>query len=195
MPRAGDPAEVDRLVAVLRDPRNAVAARAFPSDVAAAKYPGVYACWTDRIGSDMLADALSLPLTPLIYAGIAGATRCPSGKPSDTTLLQRVGGLHLHGNIRGSTFRLTLAAILRGPLQLQVAAPGRLATESEQELSAWMARHLLVTVHPYLDRDRLGAMERAILDRLAPPLNLAKTAPTPLRARLRALRRAIGQPR
>lgn len=193
-PPSPNRAEVDRLVALLRDRSNAVRAGDFPADPAVAKLPGLYAWWADEDGRAILAAGLGCTLDPLIYAGLAGATHWPSGKPSKTTLAQRVRGLHLRGNIRASTFRHTLAAIVREPLHLQVVARNRLTKAGEQELSGWMAHHLYVAVYPYPDRDALGRMEKEILARLVPPLNLAGMPTTPLRAQVKALRQSLAHP-
>ena len=64
---------------------------------------------------------------------------------------------------------------------------------SERELSDWMRAHLSVAVHPHDDRDTLGGLERALLERLDPPLNLTHVPPTPLRARITELRRRISR--
>ncbi len=67
-----------------------------------------------------MAAPLGTPVLPLIYAGLAGATDWPSGKPSNTTLWSRVRGMHARGNIRNSPFRQTLAAVLVMQLELEV---------------------------------------------------------------------------
>lgn len=188
------PADVDHVVGFLQDRSNALPIGDFPVDPALAKQPGLYAWWADEDGLSALDSGLGCVLDPLIYAGLAGATHWPSGKQSTATLMQRVRGLHLHGNVRGSTFRRTLAAILREPLQLHVAGPNKLTKESEQTLSTWMVQHLFVAVLPYPDRDALGLMETAILDRLGPPLNLVGMAVTPSRAHVKALRQGLVNP-
>lgn len=128
---------------------------------------------------------LGHPVEPgLIYAGLTGATHWPSGKRSASTLYGRVIGDHLRGRASGSTFRLTLGAILgsaNGWQQIDEAA-----------VTAWMARHLRVRPAPADDRDSLGRLETEVLARLDPPLNLGKVPTTPLRRRLTELRRAAG---
>lgn len=194
MPSAPSPAEVDHIVALLQDHSNTVRAGDFPSNPAAVKQPGLYAWWADEDGRAVLATGLGCTLDPLIYAGLAGASKWPSGKPSHTTLQSRVSGLHLHGNIRASTFRHTLAAILRELLHLHVIAPNRLTKAGEQELSAWMAHHLCVAVYPFSDRDALGSIEQEVLARLDPLLNLAGRPLTPMRAHVKALRQGLANP-
>jgi len=190
-----DPAIVDKLVAILCDERNTEPAATFPRDSAGVKQPGLYAWWTDEEGREILSATLEAPSLPaLIYAGLAGATHWPSGKASTTTLWSRVRGLHLRGNIRGSTFRQTLAAVLVQTLGLQVIGPNRLNQEGEEQLSAWMAEHLRVIAQPYSDRDKLGAMETAILARLAPPLNLNGMEPSLVRSRVTEHRRRLAHP-
>ena len=145
---------------------------------------GLYSWWVDDAGAAALATGLGLPLGPgLIYAGLAGATRWPSGRRSRNTLWLRITTMHLAGNHEFSTFRRTLGAILavtRGSTQV-----------NEQELSAWMAAHLRVVAVPFDDRDELGRLEKRVLSALDPPLNLQGMTPTPLRRQLTALRRGL----
>jgi len=101
--------------------------------------------------------------------------------------------MHLRGNIRSSTFRQTLAALLVESLSLQVVGSNRLTPASEQ-LSGWMADHLRVAVQPYPDRGTLGAMERAILTRLDPPLNLNGMEPSPVRVAVADRRHHLAHP-
>ncbi len=189
-----DLSEVVRLVEVLRDPLTAEPAGTFPRDTAAAKQPGLYAWWVDEDGLNTLVEQLGMTMPPLIYAGLAGATHWPSGKQSTTTLWSRVRTLHLRGNIRGSTFRQTLAALLTAPLSLQIVGPNRLAPASEQQLSAWMADHIRVSIQPYLDRETLGEMEQAILTQLDPPFNLDGMAPSEVRRKVAAQRGRLMRP-
>jgi hypothetical protein len=123
-----------------------------------------------------------------IYGGQTGATAWPSGKLRSTTLAGRIGGNHLRGRIRGSTFRLTLAACLRAPLSLERAGTRLLAAESEEHLSQWIREHLAVAVHPFAERAALADLEDRVLAELDPPLNLEGMGSSPLRARLAELR-------
>ena len=107
-----------------------------------------------------------------IYAGQTGATSWPSGRTGAATLAGRIGGNHLRGRIRGSTFRFTLCASLRGSRGLVVVEPRRLAPASEARLSEWIAEHLEVAVHRFLDPDPLADLEHSVLAALDPPLNL-----------------------
>jgi hypothetical protein len=124
-----------------------------------------------------------------VYAGQAGATAWPSGIRRVATLRSRIGGNHIRGSVRGSTFRLTLAAVLRGPLELQVAGPRKLGSGSEQRLTTWILTHLEVGVHPFPDADRVSELERSVLSLLDPPMNLEGMPLTALRTVLSALRR------
>jgi hypothetical protein len=103
-----------------------------------------------------------LPVEPgLIYAGLAGATRWPSGKSSTNTLWSRLAGMHLGGRAEFSTFRRTLAALLRLPLSL--------TSEEDPRLSAWIREHLEVTPVVVEDADALGRLEETVLQQLDPP--------------------------
>ena len=144
--------------------------------------PGLY-CWrVDAQGAADLTRGLEQPVTAgLIYAGQAGATRWPSGQRSGSTLWSRITGMHLAGAAEFSTFRRTLAAILRPVIGL--------ASEDDPQLSEWMTAHLRVAAVAVTDADQLGRIEAAVLDILDPPLNLRGRPPSPLRARLTELRR------
>jgi len=147
-------------------------------------HPGLYSWWSDAAGAADLARGLGHPLAPgLIYAGQAGATRWPSGKPSINTLRGRLAGMHLGGRANLSTFRLTLAAIL---------SAGWDGVLDEDRLTAWMEAHLAVIPVPIADADTLGVVEEAVLARLDPPLNLQHMPKTPLRRELSRLRKALG---
>lgn len=146
-------------------------------------HPGLYSWWVDADGAVDLAAGLGLPVKPgLIYAGLAGATRWPSGQASTNTLWSRLTKMHLAGNHEFSTFRRTLAAILsRGD-------PDRV---DETALTTWMHAHLRVITVIYDDADTLRRLEQVVLDNLNPPLNLQGMPPTAIRTQLTALRRKI----
>lgn len=146
------------------------------------KSPGLYSWWVDADGAVDLAVGLDQPVTPgLIYAGLAGATRWPSGKRSTNTLWSRIAGMHLGGKHEFSTFRRTLGSIL-------AHADGR-ATIDEDALTDWMKQHLTVVPIVSADPDTLGQLEDEVLAKIDPPLNLQGMAASPIRARLKELRR------
>jgi hypothetical protein len=107
------------------------------------------------------------------------------------TLRSRIGGNHLSGNAGSSTFRKTLSAALLAPLQLQVSRNDHLDEASNRAVSTWMRHHLAVVTAVVEERTSLAQVEEAVLARLDPPLNLMGMAPTPIRARLRELRREL----
>jgi hypothetical protein len=81
--------------------------------------------------------------------------------------------------------------LLLGPLGLRVEGKDRLDKVSNDAVSAWMSQHLAVATVPFDDRSVLIEVEEAILRRLDPPLNLMGMSPTPIRRRLRELRRNL----
>jgi hypothetical protein len=172
------------MIAAVRNGRHALAPSEFlVSAESWARTPGLYSWWVDQERASDLSAGLGHPVAAgLIYAGQAGATRWPSGRRSANTLWTRIGGMHLGGRAEFSTFRRTLAAILRQPLGL--------ADEDDTRLSEWMARHLRVLPVPVSDGDALGALEAEVLDALDPPLNLRGRPVTTLRALLSTLRTA-----
>jgi hypothetical protein len=190
--RQATPAELRRAILALEESPVRIAAADWPADLQDIDEPGLYSWWVDEPGAKDLSDGLGHTVGPgRIYAGQTGATKWPSGRTGAMTLAKRIGRNHLNGRIRGSTFRLTLAAILASPQRLRRLAPGRLDRESEQRLSQWMRAHLHVAVHRCPDRDALADLEQRIVTQLEPPLNLAGLSATPIRDRLTVLRRQL----
>lgn len=153
--------------------------------------PGLYAWWADPAGLDLLSRPFGVTLPPLIYAGQAGASSIRSRRPGNATLRSRIVSNHIRGNITSSTFRLTLASVLREPLALSTRASGGLERHANARLSAWIERHLSVGWCSCADRDVLAHLEATVLERLDPPLNLMGMPPTPVRRRLSQLRSAL----
>ncbi|MGY4653773.1 DUF6884 domain-containing protein [Mycobacterium sp. URHB0021] len=177
--------DVERCVQKLSDSTAAVSPKEFIArGRASCDRPGLYSWWVDDEGADDLSRGLGLEVgAGLIYAGLAGATRWPSGVRSNNTLWLRVMTMHLGGNHEFSTFRRTLGSII---------AHSRVTTQIDEEaLTRWMHSHLRLVTVSYDDRDVLGRLERDVLAELDPPLNLQHMKPTPIRRRLKELRRAI----
>ena len=171
-----------------------VPARDWPAGLTRLDRPGLYVWWVDEAGAADLSRGLGLAVAPgRIYAGQAGATKWPSGKAGEDTLGKRVGQMHLGGKVRMSTFRWTLASLLFKQLDVQVQAAMVVTPSSEQALTEWMREHLSIAVHAHDDRDTLGGLEHAVLERLDPPLNLGHLPLTPVRERLTELRRRISR--
>ncbi len=181
------------IVAALSEPTNAVGPRSFLQDRGAAARSGIYAWWGDEEALNNLGEELGTDLPALLYVGQAGATKWPSGRRSSATLASRVGGQHIRGNARSSTFRLTISALLLRRFRLVPVAGGKLDPPSNSTVSAWIADHLRVAIAPYDDRDALGAVETEVVRHLDPPLNLGHCLPSHARARLSELRRALAQ--
>lgn len=152
---------------------------------------GLYAWWAEMGGLQELSAPFDVTLPRLVYAGQAGAASTRVGAASGATLRSRIGGQHMNGNIRSSTFRRTLAAALREPLGLRLAGGGRLDAPSNRLLSAWIRAHLRVAWVSCPERGTLAALEDAVLQRLDPPLNLQGMPDTPVRLRLRELRNKL----
>jgi hypothetical protein len=146
------------------------------------KVPGMYSWWVDEVGASQLSEGLELPVSAgLIYAGLAGATRWPSGKQSENTLWSRISGMHLGGRHELSTLRTTLGSILARGNDSPVIDEGA--------LTEWMMKRLKVIAAPCADADSLGRLEDGVLMTIDPPFNLKGMAGTPLRLRIKELRR------
>lgn len=177
--------DIDSLVASLRDESLAVSPKNFlAAGRTGRNLPGLYSWWVDPEGALELTTGLGHRIPPgMIYAGLAGATRWPSGKRSSNTLWLRIASMHLGTKHEFSTFRRTIGAILAG-------AGGRDDID-EVALTQWMDLHLRVQVVPYEDADSLGQVEQAVLTQLDPPLNLKGMPDSALRRHLKDLRRVV----
>ncbi len=181
----GDLPDINELVQSLRENSRALSPQEF---MAAGSHgqaiPGLYSWWVDVDGARELSRGLGLPINSgMIYAGLAGATRWPSGKKSSNTLWLRITTMHLGSNHDLSTFRHTLGAIL-------ASAEGR-TDVNEVGLSQWMHAHLRVITVPFVDADSLGKLEKDVLTELDPPFNLMGMMKTPIRRQITILRRSV----
>jgi hypothetical protein len=150
--------------------------------------PGLYAWW---VTLDHLSDAS--PASPRVLVGAAGWSLlyvgiAPSSPSSNRNLALRIGHDHSRGNIGGSTFRQSLAALLRRRLALEpMAGNDRSRLVNETPLTSWMQRHCGLTfvaaAEPWLH-------EEAVIARLDPPLNIAHGT-HPFRAKVEAARAAL----
>lgn len=146
--------------------------------------PGMYSWWVDAAGAAELSAGLGYSVSAgLIYVGLAGATRS-GGSASTNTLWGRLATMHLGKRHTLSTLRLSIGSIL--------AEVHEWPAIDEALLTAWMHAHLKVLAIPVPNADTLGDVETEILAELDPPLNLAKVAKTPLRAKLSMLRKRHG---
>ena len=184
--------DVRRIATLLSDPNRSEHPREFPADSIAAGKPGLYSWWADAEAQELfLRTAGGISVGQLLYVGQAGATHWPSGRKSTATLKSRIRSNHIRGNLSSSTFRHTISALLREPLNLRLAEPGKLMAEENRRVSTWIEDHMRVAIVPIVDREYLGCIERTVLDTLNPPFNLNGRPPTDLRRRLAELRKAI----
>ena len=151
---------------------------------------GFYAWWCR---SDHLSDAeppFPLEHRPpvdlawsLLYVGIS-----PSSASSSRNIAARFAKDHVGGNIGGSTFRQSLAAMLMESLQLR-PRPGsdRSRLVSEVPLSRWIADCCGMT---FARVDRPWELERDVIALMNPPLNLSG-ATHPFAADVSERRRAL----
>ena len=184
--------ETRRIIALLSDPGRALDPLSFPENNVEADYSGLYAWWADSTAVDLFGRVVgSVSPDRCIYVGQTGATKWPSGKTSDATLRDRILSNHIRGNVRSSTFRWTISAILFRPLKLRLTNSKRLHPEDNSKVSDWIKNHLRVAIAPYADRDALGEVEKNVLKALDPPLCLQDCPKNEFRRRLSDLRKQL----
>lgn len=181
------------VAARLGDVTQALSVRDFPAGHGEVGTAGLYAWWVDEPGGAALTATFDTPIAGLIYAGQAGALSSRAGVGRSATLQSRIKGNHLGGNIGSSTFRKTLTACLSIPLGLTLAKSGTLDRDSNQRVSTWMREHLSIVTVSSPDRSMLARLEDEVLGILDPPLNLQGMPMTPVRRRLKELRRGINR--
>lgn len=185
--------DVRRAISVLGNTGESCSPSDFPWGRTDLDSAGLYSWWINGVGAEAISSALGVEVREgLVYAGQAGATSWPSGKRSSATVLSRVAGNHLRGRVTASTWRFALAATLDDSLGLEIDG-GTLDPPSQDRLTAWMANHLRLAVHPVENRQILGDLESRLLAVLDPPMNI-KGMPTSLvRSALGIRRRLLRQ--
>lgn len=158
--------------------------------------PGLYAIFcSDRQALDLLGHALSARLEPgLLYVGDTGARVMGDGTFSSGTLRTRVLANHFGNgaNAGGSTLRLTLGSLLIDDLGLVPCPRGsrtRFTDESEVRLTGWMRSFLLLSCWPAPSSPALTGLEKTVIARLHPPLDLDPAAASPFRNHIKELRK------
>ena len=185
-------AEIEAALADLNVSPRVVRALDWPGGLERFEWPGLYAWWVDESGAAELSAGLGFDVPAgRVYVGQTGGTKWPSGAMRLSSLHSRISKAHLGRRMRASTWRRTLAAILRERLDLRVQEPRKLSPECEQRLTRWMADHLSIAIHPTIKRFSLLDLEAKVLRDLDPPLNLDEVPLTPARDRLRKLRSVI----
>lgn len=156
---------------------------------------GVYGWWFDN----------RLPLVPrdgcierdgkhLLYIGIAPPKDRPVRRDGPTPVKSRLWRNHLHGTVRISTLRLSLAALLEQELELAFWRDKRnrvrMDHQHEDKLSDWMSTHAAISV---VQHDEPWYLEETLIRNGPPlPLNLSMSG-HPFKSTLSDLRRALGR--
>jgi hypothetical protein len=151
--------------------------------------PGLYAIYGDEVAWMELGLGRPRPAAAL-YVGKA-----------EESLLSRDLNYHFGNGRTGSSTvrrsfaallrdRLSLSAIPRNPAKLGYFANYGLGPSDDAQLTAWMRERLQLAVWPHSGTARLEDIERAVLRRLNPPLNIAGVQHAH-RASLQAARRVM----
>lgn len=145
---------------------------------------GLYAWRVDHVGARVLNRCLRLPIRPgVLFVGQAGDV-VSRGNDAAVTLRGQLNAIQRHGQARESTFRMTLATVLRDHL--------RMSSLDDPRLTEWMVAHLSVVVWPVSEPMDLRQLERDVIVELDPPLNLNQVSAIEYRDRLSQLRSASG---
>ncbi|MBC7630606.1 DUF6884 domain-containing protein [Aeromicrobium sp.] len=146
--------------------------------------PGLYGWFVDPVGARDLNRCLLLPVrSGLIFVGQVGGPSWQSLADPVLNLRDHVERIQLHGRARASTFRMTLATVLREYL--------RMSSLEDPRLTSWMTEHLSIAVWPSLESGELRNLEQQVVSELDPPLNVDHLPANEYRARLNQMRRAL----
>lgn len=152
---------------------------------------GVYGWWFDKYLKNVPRDGCKTRENLcLFYVGIA-----PRSQDSASTLIKRMKFHLLKNDIRSSTLRRSLAALLKDELGLNFWIDGKqpkMSKANEEVLSDWMHCHAMITIS---ECEKPWIMEGEILQS-GPmlPLNLQKNKTrNPFYPKLMALRKAQGR--
>jgi hypothetical protein len=154
--------------------------------------PGFYAWWCHRDGLSKATPAIPFEHRDptnrqwsLLYVGIS-----PNGPRSARNIAIRFAKDHTSGNIGGSTFRQSLAALTMEGLALQPRrGSDRSRLISEAPLSRWIEDFCGVTFAPV---ERPWEIEAEVIRLLNPPLNI-DNGTHPFRLEVKACRAALRQ--
>lgn len=164
----------------LMDPAHAVPARAVST---LPQSPGLYGWVIDPAGAKVLNRCLKLPVRPgVVFVGVVGGSHWHSMVDPVLNLRDHIDRVQLHGRTRASTFRMTLATVLREHLGM--------TTLEDRKLTEWMLEHLSVVVWTSDDVDSLHRVLQVVVGEIAPPLNVDQLPATEYRARLQQMRAA-----
>ncbi|MCW2824067.1 MAG: hypothetical protein JWQ91_984, partial [Aeromicrobium sp.] len=143
--------------------------------------PGLYGWFVDPVGARELNRCLQLPVRAgLVFVGQVGGSSRHSICDPVLNLRDHVERVQLHGRARASTFRMTLATILRHHL--------RMTSLEDPLLTEWMLEHLSITWWTGVDPRELRELWERVVGELDPPLNVDHLPATAYRARLSQMR-------
>lgn len=146
---------------------------------------GLYGWFVDPAGARDLNRSLMLPVRAgLIFVGQVGGSSWQSLADPVLNLRDHVERIQLHGRSRASTFRMTLATVLREQL--------RMRSLEDPLLTDWMLKHLSISSWASDNFGELRELEQVVINELDPPLNVDHLPANAYRARLSQMRSALG---
>ncbi|MBO9467385.1 hypothetical protein J7443_19250 [Tropicibacter sp. R15_0] len=156
---------------------------------------GLYGWWIDGSLTEVpRGGCLEFGGKHLLYIGIAPPKDKPAKPGSATPVKRRLWRNHLHGSVRSSTLRLSLAALLKDQLDFEFYRDARgrvrMTKDHEEQLTTWIEEHAGISV---VHHDAPWQLEEALVRNGPPlPLNLSMSG-HPFKPTLSALRKALGR--
>lgn len=156
---------------------------------------GLYGWWFDGSLPEVpRGECLGFDGKHLLYIGIAPPKDQPKRPRSAAPVKRRLWRNHLHGSVRSSTLRLSLAALLKNQLGFEFYRDAgdrvRMIKDDEENLTAWIEDHAGISV---VHHDAPWQLEEALVRNGPPlPLNLSMSS-HPFKPTLSALRKALGR--
>lgn len=146
--------------------------------------PGLYAWFVDPVGARILNRCLMLPVRAgLVFVGQVGGSSWQTSSDPVRNLRDHIEQVQLHGQSRGSTFRMVLATVLREYLGMN--------SMEDPRLTQWMFQHLSVSTWVSERVGSLQALEELVVSELNPVLNVDHLSGTQYRTRLNQMRSSL----
>jgi len=145
--------------------------------------PGIYGWYFREIPPNVpTKDCIQVSGVTLLYVGVS-----PRNSQSTGNLCERIK-YHFEDNAEGSTLRRSLGCLLAGTLSIQLGHKGKSMHfgPGECQLNKWMDENAYVV---WAEHPKPWLLEKPIVKKLSPPLNITHNTKHPFCATLKTIRK------